>query len=379
MLKNVKIPKLISMFEVALHSLTLGKPWQPFFVVGSPGLGKTHIFRHILREMYAKHLGVTLEEVGIVEWTCSEKDPTSSAGYDVPVTDRDGRLVTRNSLSPLIDKIEQTGLKYGIVTLEELGNTLQDMQKIMSPLLDANTKTIGEDHLPKGWEVVNANGNRAQDQSGAIATLAHLCDRVRFVNLVFCINAFIQWCVSNSINVFIQEVAKAFWDKGLFADAVPSSREPEQFSTPRSLVNMSYDLDAFMDMDAFDGSFPEYMKDMFASNIGDTATAIIVKFMAQRDQVPSTEQIFANPESCLLSDQQAWQRISGDMAIAAMTDDRTADRALQYICRMRTEVKVVLAMKLLRVVNRNGMHLYGSDSLQKLQIEYPELLELSYQ
>lgn len=377
MFRNVTIHTLKKMFSLAFDRLNAGHPWQPFFIVGAPGLGKTHLYRYVLRAMYAEHLGVSIDEVGVVEVLAAEKDPTATAGLDIPVKRDDGTWVTRKVQSPVITQIEETGCKYGLLTLEELGSAPQDMQKVLSPLLDPDTRTIGDDKIPDGW-LVNANGNRAQDKSGAVATLAHLSDRVRFLNLVFCLTSWLKWAKDNCVNVFIREFVAAFADQSLFATCVPSSREPVQSCTPRSIVNASRDLDAYMANPDFSGWMDEWFKDMLSSNIGDAATDMMSGYMAQRDQVPDFSQIIADPKGCLLSDETVWQRISGDIAISGIEDDHTADRALQYIVRMRPELQVPLGTKLIKICNQQGLELYESNTAQVFQQKYKDLLPLAF-
>ena len=370
------IPKLELMFDVSLDRFFSGQGWQPFFIVGSPGLGKTQITKYMLRQQMADKLGVPLDDIGYFAFGANERDPAEAAGVGMPVKDAEGTWITRFLQSPMVTGINGTAKKYGVLALEELGAATQDMQKVLSALLDPDTREVGGVRIPEGWIPI-ANGNRAEDKCGAVATLSHLSDRVRFLDLKFDNRRWQVWAADNGVNELVREVVNALHTQGLFVDVVPSSRDSQQFCTPRSIVLASKDIDAIMDSVHFTGTFTGWMRDMIESNIGPQATEMVCTYLNRRDEVPSLDQIMRDPQGCKLSDHIGWQRVSAGIAINGIVDDSSADAAIQYVTRMRSDLQITMGTKLVKAVQRKGLSFSGSDTAQKFVLKYRDLLPLA--
>ncbi|GAG42639.1 unnamed protein product, partial [marine sediment metagenome] len=87
------------------------------------------------------------------------------------------------------------------------------------------------------------------------------------------------------------------------------------------------------------------MERMIAANVGPGAASTLCQWTAQRDHVPTADQIMADPEAAQVPDQTGFQMIAANLAMGAVTDARTAEAALHYIVRLRTDLQVSLGTK----------------------------------
>lgn len=353
--------------------------FQPIILLGPPGVGKTWGFRFLLRSLYAKLLDVDVDRIGYVEENVAQRDAPEIAGVMLPAKDADGNVYTRFAKSPIIVEMERQiaeGKTHGILNLDEIAQAAQPEQKVCGPALDPSTRTLGGHPIPDGWIVVGT-GNRAQDKSGATRLLAHLTDRVRVMELTFSLQAWLAWARENRINPVIIDFAEAHGDSStghsIFADAVPV--EDVAYCTPRSLVNASRDLDALMADPEFDGHVPGWAESMFAANIGESAANLLCQWMAQRNEVPTAQEILSNPEAARVPTQTGFQMIAANVAMAAVDDRRTAEAAFAYLLRLRTDLRVSLATKLLGITARNGWTVTSPKAAEFIR-DHAELLPL---
>ena len=347
---------------------------QPMGLIGPVGVGKTQYFKGWFREMYAEHVGVSVDQLGFIHERVANRDSAEIAGVALPSKDADGNLRTTFTVAPLITKIRDTGKEYGIILIDELMQASADVQKVLADLLDPAERTVGGWPIPDGW-IVCFTGNRTSDKSGATRMLSHLLNRCAVFELQFDVKGWADWAADNGVNPLAIDCALAYADDGFFADCVPTEDGP--FCTPRSLVRAAEHLTAFMDSAEFDGVYiPSYVESLLAANIGDRAAGMLTRHIAMADQVPSAIDIFADPTGVNVPDSTGYQLLGANRAINAAHDADTGEAALAYVTRLRPDLQVSLGSKLLRASARNGWVLTSSVAVAFIQ-KFHDLLPLA--
>ena len=352
--------------EIAV--INLSSPiWQPILLLGAPGQYKTGWCKERLPELMAEHYGCSTDDIGFAEEKPARRDATEIAGAGLPkklgadFAEAIAEYAPHSSAHtfdftppPLwiaVMKQYLAGKTRGIILIDEVAAAGQPEIKVLRDLSDAEEHAIGGYKFPRGWLPV-FTGNRAKDKSGSGRIMSHFVNTVLVFELVFDIDGLVKWYKSHGVNPIAIECALAHADSDFFADAVPA--EDTAFCTPRSYYRASQHLDAFMASPAFEGTVTPLMERMLAANIGSDSASVLTQWIAQRDHVPSAYEIINNPEGCMVSDQTGFQMIAANVAMAAVSDARSATAVLHYIVRLRTDLQVSLGTKLMGISTRKG-------------------------
>ena len=124
---------------------------RPVLLLGAPGIGKTQIM-----EQAARECGVAL-----VAYTITHHTRQSAVGLPfIREKEFGGKTysVTEYTMSEIIasvyEKIEQTGLKEGILFIDEINCVSETLAPTMLQFLQC--KTFGNQKVPEGWVIVAA-------------------------------------------------------------------------------------------------------------------------------------------------------------------------------------------------------------------------------
>lgn len=124
---------------------------RPVFLMGAPGIGKTAVMEQIAQEL----------GVGLVSYSMTHHTRQSALGLPFIVRKTyDGKEydVSEYTMSEIIssvyDIMEETGLKEGILFLDEINCVSETLAPAMLQFLQF--KTFGRHSVPKGWIVVTA-------------------------------------------------------------------------------------------------------------------------------------------------------------------------------------------------------------------------------
>lgn len=346
----------------------------PVGLIGPVGVGKTQYFKGPFRDLYAEHVGVSADQLGFIQERVANRDSAEIAGVALPSKDADGNLRTTFTVAPLITKIRETGKEYGIILIDELMQATADVQKVLADLLDPAERTIGGHPIPDGW-IVCFTGNRASDKSGATRMLSHLLNRCAVFELGFNVRGWAGWAEKNGVNPIGIDCALAFADEGFFVTEVPTEDGP--FPTPRSYVRALQHLTAFMDSADFDGvTIPSYVETLIAASIGARSAGMLTRHIAMADQVPTADEILADPTGANVPDSTGYQLLAANRAINSAHDADTGEAALAYVVRLRPDLQVSLGTKLLRASARNGWVLTSDVAVAFIQ-KFHDLIPLA--
>ena len=124
---------------------------RPLFLVGPPGVGKTAIMEQVAAE----------EGVALVSYTITHHTRQSAVGLPfIKEREYDGKLysTTEYTMSEIIasiyESIEKTGIKEGILFLDEINCVSETLAPMMLQFLQE--KKFGNFSVPKGWIIVTA-------------------------------------------------------------------------------------------------------------------------------------------------------------------------------------------------------------------------------
>tara|TARA_R100000005_G_scaffold14456_1_gene5830 strand:+ start:4538 stop:5683 length:1146 start_codon:yes stop_codon:yes gene_type:complete len=370
---QTNIAELDQMARTALAS----KYRKPFALIGMVGIAKTQWIKNRYRELYAEHLGLATDKVGFIQTRVANRDAAEIAGVALPIKNDDGTVGTQFTKPPLVAELwaaHDAGFTHGINLIDEFGQAGTDVQKVFADMFDPDERTLAGWAIPDGW-IIAWTGNRTADKSGANRILSHIMGRCRVFELEFDIKSWADWAANNGVNPLAIDCAMAYADEGFFAESVPTEDGP--FCTPRSLTHAAADLTAFTDSSEFDGaSLPSYMEKLIASSIGAKSAVMLRKYIDEADQVPTADEIFADPTGANVPDGTGHQLLAANRAINCASDADTGEAALAYITRLRPDLQVSLGSKLLRTSARNGWVLTSSVAVAFIQ-KFHDLLPLA--
>ena len=126
---------------------------RPVLLIGPPGMGKTQIMEQISREC----------RVGLISYTITHHTRQSAVGLPFIEKKMYGDreyAVTEYTMSEIVasiyNRMEETGLKEGILFIDEINCVSETLAPTMLQFLQC--KTFGSHKIPEGW-IIAAAGN----------------------------------------------------------------------------------------------------------------------------------------------------------------------------------------------------------------------------
>ena len=150
---------------------------RPVLLIGPPGIGKTQIMEQIAAE----------ENVGLVSYTITHHTRQSAIGLpfiEKRVYDGLEHTVTEYTMSEILGSVyelmEKTGLREGILFLDEINCVSETLAPMMLQFLQC--KTFGNQKLPEGWLIVAAGNPPEYNRSVRDFDVVTL-DRVKHITV----------------------------------------------------------------------------------------------------------------------------------------------------------------------------------------------------
>ncbi len=150
---------------------------RPVLLMGPPGIGKTQIMEQISQEC----------RIGLVAYTITHHTRQSAIGLPYiqeKIYDGERRSVTEYTMSEIVasiyDKIETTGLREGILFIDEINCVSETLAPTMLQFLQA--KTFGNHRIPEGWIIVAAGNPPEYNKSVRDFDVVTL-DRIKMIQV----------------------------------------------------------------------------------------------------------------------------------------------------------------------------------------------------
>lgn len=286
-----------------------------------PGLGKS--------EMVDQLAGELGEEMG-VPFACKDfflnsKEAPDIGGFGLPAEDEDGAKIMQYTRAPWMPR--KADPEHGFIFLDEFRQSQHDVQKPSAELLLKGR--VNESWLPITYMVLAAS-NREKDRSGVQRELMFVTNRRMLINITPDLDSWVDWA-ERAGDIHWAGIAFAKHKPGIvFQDDIPEKSGP--FCTPRSFVQMTYLIEQ-LPMELFTEAAAGY--------VGEGAAAEFTSFLRVVEELPTFDEIVADPKGCKLpeSDRPDAQFATMQM-IAHRVDSDTAAPAFNYLKRMPQEFQV---------------------------------------
>lgn len=167
---------------------------RPVFLLGSPGIGKTQIMEQISHEC----------GIGLVSYTITHHTRQSAIGLPFiskKQYEEKEYAVTEYTMSEIVgsiyEKMEQTGLREGILFIDEINCVSETLAPAMLQFLQC--KSFGNHKIPQGWVIVAA-GNPPEYNKSVREFDVVTMDRVKKIEVEADFDVWKEYAYSNSIH-----------------------------------------------------------------------------------------------------------------------------------------------------------------------------------
>lgn len=203
---------------------------RPLFLVGAPGIGKTAIV-----EQVAQELGLAL-----VSYSITHHTRQSALGLPfIAEREYNGKTfrVSEYTMSEIIasvyKKMEETGLKEGILFLDEINCVSETLSPAMLQFLQY--KVFGQHQVPKGWIIVTAGNPPEYNQSVREFDMVTE-DRLKRIDIEPDYEVWKNWAMNEDIHPCVLSYLDVRKDEFYMVENTIDGR---CFVTPRGWVDLS--------------------------------------------------------------------------------------------------------------------------------------------
>lgn len=325
-------------------------------LVGPPGIGKSDVIKNEVRARLSAEYG---EEFGFHDVLLPTVDAPDVRGFLVPTKLADGTpssFYTRSGIMP--SKEYMAAHPRGIMFLDEMNSADQLTQKACAPVI--LEKRFGDQYLAPGWQVWCAS-NRQEDRAGAGKALSMMINRQRTLRIQSDVQSWALWGEKQGLHPMCLGFAK-FKPGVVFPEAVPKEDGP--FCTARSFTSAARLLGDLAGLDANGHPnmvipFDTLSQQCVAGDIGDAAAAELTAFIKLGDQLPTIEEVLANPDTAKCPKDMSAGYAAAQMCLHFATAP-TIDVLWTYAERLPREIQVSTAQSL---VGRGGGVLLNSKKM----------------
>ncbi len=202
----------------------------PFYLEGSPGIGKTQIVSQIAKEL----------EIGFVSFSITHHSRNTVLGLPV-INETDGCKYTEYTMSEIIAKVLEAynqGSREGILLLDEFNCMSDTIMPVMLSFLQ--TKNIGMHRLPEGWVVVLC-GNPTKYNRSARTFDFSVLDRLRRIEVEFCADDFLSYAKEHGFNPVVLNYLELHKDKVYMCER----GQEDNLATSRAWENLSIAINVY--------------------------------------------------------------------------------------------------------------------------------------
>ena len=228
------------------------KNQRPLLLIGPPGIGKTQIMEQISKEC----------QIGLVSYTITHHTRQSAVGLPfIQEKEFQGKTysITEYTMSEIIasvySKMEETGLKEGILFIDEINCVSETLAPTMLQFLQ--NKTFGNQKVPSGWIIVAA-GNPSEYNKSVRDFDVVTMDRIRYIHVETDYYVWKEYAISKHIHPMILSYLEL---KPRNFYIVSTSVDGMEFVTARGWEDLSYLLYTYekMHLDISQDTIYEYL------------------------------------------------------------------------------------------------------------------------